>query len=241
PLNEIYIEPLFRPERAGTEQGDRSASDSDRLTVRDVVDTCFRTVVLGDPGAGKSTLARKITNDLSEGTFGSPGCRLVPFLVPLRRYEEAKRDERCTIVEHMGRSIREDYQVDPPDGMIEYLLLTGRAFVIFDGLDELLETHRRREVVQAVESFCSLYSAAPVLVTSRRVGYWEAPLSPGAFTAIGLLGFGHYDVQQYVVNWFNLDDTLAARDRARLAEAFITESETIRDLRSNALMLSLLC
>src|SRR5262249_48546414 len=182
----------------------------------DVVDSCFRTVILGDPGAGKSTLARKITYDLSSGRFGDPGCRLVPFLVSLRRYEEAKRESRCSLVSHVSQSIREDYHIEPPDGIVEYLLLTGMAFVVLDGMDELLETHRRREIVQAVEAFCSLYSTSSVLTTSRSVGYWEVPLNPGIFSAKSLMEFSYTDVRRYVYDWFALDDTLTAIERNSL-------------------------
>ncbi len=38
------------------------------------------------------------------------------------------------------------YGVAAPQGALEYLLLNGRALVIFDGLDELLDTSLRREV-----------------------------------------------------------------------------------------------
>jgi len=54
---------------------------------------------------------------------------------------------------------------------VDLLLLTGRAVVIFDGLDELLDTSRRADVTTRVERFCAEYPLAPVLVTSRQVGY----------------------------------------------------------------------
>ena len=39
--------------------------------------------------------------------------------------------------------------------------------VIFDGLDELLDTHYRQEIKGDIESFCNLYPTVPVLITSR--------------------------------------------------------------------------
>lgn len=239
PITQMYIEPTFK---LGNQRGYLpDSSDGIRRSLSEIVSTCFRTVVLGDPGAGKSTLARKVAHDLSAGTFGDPGAGIVPFVITLRRYEEAKRDRSCSVIEYLTDNIREDYQIISPAGAVEYLLLTGRAFVIFDGLDELLETHRRQEIVQAVESFASLYSSAAILTTSRRVGYWEAPLAPSSFRTTTLCEFSSREVEEYVQKWFMLDDSLSPSEQRRFASAFLGESETIPDLRANPLMLSLLC
>jgi hypothetical protein len=64
--------------------------------------------------------------------------------------------------------------VQAPAGLVARLLITGTALVIFDGLDELLDTGHRAEVTAIVERFCTEYPLAPVLVTSRLVGY-EVP------------------------------------------------------------------
>ena len=73
---------------------------------------------------------------------------------------------------------------------MDLLLLTGRAVVIFDGLDELLDTARRADVTTRVERFCAEYPLAPVLVTSRVVGYDQARLDDRQFTCYRLGGFG---------------------------------------------------
>ena len=84
---------------------------------------------------------------------------------------------------------------------IEYLLLSGQAFVIFDGLDELVDATRRREVAERVELFSSRYPLATILVTSRRVGYEQAGLDPLVFSQFGLGGFDDEDVDSYVRKW----------------------------------------
>ena len=73
------------------------------------------------------------------------------------------------------------YQCPSPPGLVDLLLLTGRAMVVFDGLDELLDTSRRADISARVERFCAEYPLAPVLVTSRVVGYDQARLDDGQF------------------------------------------------------------
>ena len=139
----------------------------------------YRAVVLGDPGAGKSTLAQKLAYDCSAPPVDDDEeFQVVPFIVPLRTYEEHKRTEHSSVVEFIYSYINENLQIHPPAGCVEFLLLTGRALVVFDGLDELLDLSRRKDMVAAVESFAARYSTSIVIATSRQVGYLEAPLNP---------------------------------------------------------------
>jgi predicted NACHT family NTPase len=105
----------------------------------------------------------------------------VPFLVTLREFA-AKDPPESSVVGFIENALEALYQCSPPPGLVELLLLTGRAVVLFDGLDELLDTTRRRDVTDRVERFCSEYPHAPVLVTSRLIGYDQARLDDTQFT-----------------------------------------------------------
>ena len=76
--------------------------------------------------------------------------------------------------------------------------------MIFDGLDELLDTSLRRDVVQAVEGFAHMYPTTSILVTSRRIGYEEAPLDNSLFPSIQLQQFNPGQVEKSTHNWFAL-------------------------------------
>ena len=114
--------------------------------------------------------------------------------------------------------------------------------MIFDGLDELLDTSLRRKVVQAVEAFTNAYTNTPTLVTARQVGYELAPLDAATFTALQIQPFDQNDVKRYVDSWFLLDESVpSTSERRAVADRFLTSSDTVRDLRSNPLLLALLC
>ena len=133
------------------------------------------------------------------------------------------------------------YQLEPPESAFEYLLTNGSLLVIFDGLDELLDTARRRDVSDDVESFCTRFPAAPVLVTSRQIGYDQAPLDEDRFEQFRLAPFSDEEVVDYATKWFQADPDLPTGQKRDRANAFIADSALVADLRTNPLMLALMC
>jgi hypothetical protein len=205
------------------------------LNVMDLARLLDRTVLLGDPGGGKTTAANVLAN-----AFASDPTEKVPFLVTLRDYAAEDPPER-SMAGHIEHTLETLYQCRAPDGLVERLLLTERAVVIFDGLDELLDTSRRRDVSDLVEQFCVAYPLTPVLVTSRLVGYDQAMLDDDQFTSYRLGDFGDGQVAEYANKWFAVQEGFTTAEAKAEAEAFLAESASVPDLRSNPILLSLMC
>lgn len=195
-----------------------------------------RTVVLGDPGAGKSTLAAKFVHDVALDGSGR-----VPFLLVLREFTTSFDGGGHDLLHYLEMRSRAPYNVKPPKNAIEYLLRNGRAVVVLDGLDEIVQTELRRRVVALVEGFAHLYPMVPILVTARRIGYEEAPLSPNLFNTARIPEFTDDQVRTYVHNWFVLDEATSPVEQEQLTRSFMKDSEQIPDLRRNPLLLTLLC
>ena len=188
-------------------------------------------------------MATKLCHSLASGPDRGPVLRrqLTPLLIILREFGSQKKTSICSIARFLSLQAASRYQLEPPPMAFEYLLLNGRALVIFDGLDELLETSFRQEITGNVEAFCKLYPAAPVLVTSREVGYEQAPLDERTFQLFRLAPFDDGQVCEYAHMWFGRDEDYAPEQRKQKAEAFVTESSLVPDLRGNPLMLGLMC
>ncbi|WP_051870287.1 NACHT domain-containing protein, partial [Streptomyces resistomycificus] len=162
----------------------------------------------------------------------------LPFLVLLRDF--AADAEKRSVVDHIEARLEALYQCPAPPGAVDRLLLSGAASVVFDGLDELVDSTRRREVTEIVELFCAKYPLAPVLVTSRIVGYNEARLDDRYFECYRLGPFGPDRTKEYVEKWFAQEE--GTREEAELsARSFLAESAGLTDLRANPLMLALMC
>jgi hypothetical protein len=226
PWEQLYVEPVLAAER----------EQDPEPSIERLAEPGQRLVILGDPGAGKSTLATKLAFDIAASDPAQ-----VPFLVVLRDLSEALKRGRRRLVDHLVAVGHDPYNVDLDEDAVEYLLLNGRAVVILDGLDELTEVALRQRVVQLAETFATLYPLVPMVVTSRRVGYAEAPLKPRLFRTCQIASFDTGRVEAYAANWFRLDSGVPPVDRDRLRSAFLRESRSIEDLRCNPLLLSLLC
>ena len=79
------------------------------------------------------------------------------------------------------------------------------------------------------------------MVTSRKVGYEQAPLDHETFELFHIAPFDETQVNEYIRKWFAADEEMPQAQREEKAEAFLKESRSVPDLRSNPLMLALLC
>lgn len=233
PVDDIYVEPSFRP---------NDSSVPDELSRDELVQRLDRTVVLGDPGAGKSTFAMKLAYDLARNRVTVPGGSLTPLVVILKDYGSEKENGRVSLVEWIEAVVKSDYAAPPPPGAIHYLLAAGRVAVVLDGLDELLDTSYRREIAADIETFAARYVSSPMLVTSRRVGYAQAPLDPRRFGIAFLSELDEGQIAKYADLWFGLRRELTKAERTQMSQDFMRDSaHAVADLRRNTLMLALLC
>lgn len=235
PVGDIYIEAKFRiPGGAGREERQVSGAE--------LAATMNRTVALGDPGAGKSTFALKLAYDLARERATVAGGAPTPLIVTLKDYGAEKQRSHPSLLQWIESVVNADYNVAPPEGAVEYLLASGRAVVILDGLDELLDTSYRREITRDIETFAARFVASPMLVTSRRIGYAQAPLDPRCFDIAHLSELGEEQVAKYAELWFGLRRELNPKEQRQMSADFLRDSaEATDDLRRNTLMLALLC
>jgi muramidase (phage lysozyme) len=242
PINDIYVAPNFA--EFCKPKGNRSSEgENNNLTLSNFLAKIYRAILLGNPGGGKSTLTDKLCFDLADKYSERllAGRQLTPIPVILRDYGAEKKTRNCSILQFIELTANSTYQIQAPEGAFEYLLLNGRVIVIFDGLDELLETSYRKKITADVESFCNLYPSVPILVTSREVGYEQAPLDEKKFEAYRLAPFNEEQITEYVTKWFIADSELTPSQQQQKTESFLKESQIVPDLRSNPLMLALMC
>jgi hypothetical protein len=246
-LDDVYVDvPVFLIPREGNFIGYRDLrKDLPRARVakgwQDTFNFVTKTVLLGDPGGGKSTLSKKMCLEAARSVLA--GGTQLPILVNLRTYiAEAVEDERLSLSSYVIGAVTKTL-LDPADSELEstvlYHLRVGAAFLVADGLDEVLTPSNRSKVVNEIQKLTREFPLLPVLVTSRYVGYETNPLV--GFTHLGVdhledeaIGQIYENVSRSVLQRQKSID--AAAKRTFLADASRKAAELIR----NPLLLTLI-
>ncbi len=190
----------------------------------------FRVLIMGSPGAGKSTFVKFLTAGLANPQLRNPA--LPSVVIKCRDY--AREGFSGSLVSFAAKQLTAEFQ-PVSDDALEALLLTGKISVIFDGLDEITDLPRRQDMVKRIHRLTAQFPSTSILVTTREVGYVNAPLNTKVFRSVRLQEFTYTQVEEYCHRWFKKNN------KGHLVDHFLAESEAVSDLRSNPLLLSLLC
>lgn len=194
-----------------------------------------RSVIVGDPGVGKTTLTRRMVARIAQDGLGdsNPG----PVVLELKNWPHSGANIVNLIVDQLSRK----YQLHAsPEQVIDALRL-GMLCVIFDAVDEAPDSASRRAASEAIEIFALLYPLAPIVVTSRIIGYHTYALDSTLFSLYRLPEFAENQIESYVRSWFTVSDRSDMGSVEETANRFLNESSHVPELRSNPLLLSLIC
>lgn len=223
-FDQLYID------RSLTRQSNSMQEKSD--SILDFRKSKLRCVIIGDPGVGKSTLVEHLIHTTTREPYSAKA--IAPLLLRCRDY--AARSGSVSLVEALAGTISQDLQLETKTEDLVDVLRLGRALVIFDGVDEIIDITRRREFIRQAEIFSCRFPFASIVITSRRVGYERASFDEDLFDVYELQEYSQAQVHQYADQWFRATER-PQEDR----DAFLRESKKIEDIRTNPLMLSLLC
>ncbi|UOX92474.1 NACHT domain-containing protein [Amycolatopsis sp. FBCC-B4732] len=199
-------------------------------TFRRFWETLDQAVLLGDPGAGKSTSSTVAAIEL---------CRhagVVPFVVVLREVP----DPGFYLPELLVRVLRK-YEVAVTPDSLEKLLREGSSLVVFDGLDEIADASRRADLAKKIETVACAYPFLKILVTCRKVGYRTAALSDRRFSVFQVGPFSRGQTREYVTKWFTTQAGLSGRYVEYSVHDFLAASKEMQDLTQNPLLLAFMC
>ncbi len=207
------------------------------------------TVVLGDPGSGKSTVSRYLALSLAGARGARPPHGLsdhLPFLIELRSYIAAVSEGRCTdFLGYLDHHTRNDGLGLERDALASHLHAGGRALFVFDGLDEVFDQRRRTEMAEQIVEFQARHPAVRVVVTSRIVGYSRRLFTEAKFEHYTIQDLDEIQIDEFLGRWYpgpsrEPDDTAGAeRIRHRLIDA-MQQSPALRELAGNPLLLTIL-
>jgi formylglycine-generating enzyme required for sulfatase activity/NAD-dependent SIR2 family protein deacetylase/energy-coupling factor transporter ATP-binding protein EcfA2 len=256
------VEHLERKPHEQIQAIQRERGASEPVRIEDALKKHNALVVLGHPGSGKTTLLRYLAVVFAQGrTDEKLGLKenRVPFLVPLAAYNAALRQnpnlDLLRFIPAYWRTDTMAYDIAP---LLQEHLAEGTALILLDGLDEVFESAERKRVVERVKTFIEKWKEGGTppsggnrfVVTSRIIGYRDAPLETEDIAHFTLQDFTEEEIRWFAHNWWSAylrwlhGDTASAREEAtREAErltATIFRDPGVQSLATNPLLLTIL-
>lgn len=207
-------------------------------------------VILGDPGSGKTTLLHFLALVYARGaTVASERLGLdaseadrLPIFVPLAAFDDMLRERRSeggslSLLEFLPRYYDRRRGLPGLDRLFRRALESGRAVVLLDGLDEVLDVGTRSYIAQQAGALVGELCPHGVrfVISSRFVGYRDAPV-PGGLPILSVLDFGPQEIEVFVRRWAHAYERWAANgveSPEMLRSARGLESDLLMDVRSN--------
>ena len=187
----------------------------------------YRTLlILGKPGAGKTTFLKHLVIQCSRGLFQGD---LVPFFVTLKDFAEAENKPGLLTYLDAPQFFLEKGKIS---SILNQILAQGKALICLDGLDEVLAPDSKR-VIKEIENLLHNYPDNQYLMTCR-IAAKEYTFEK--FNEVEIADFDWEQITTFANNWF--------KNKPVKPETFLTRLEKdqpIQELASNPLLLTLLC
>ncbi|QLE41988.1 NACHT domain-containing NTPase [Nostoc sp. C052] len=200
-----------------------------RVPGLEAVEKYPKLIILGKPGAGKTTFLKYLAIQSIGGKFQA---KRVPIFVTLKDFAEAA--DKPSLLEYISqqfsncRGVGERQAVSLENELLEH----GKALVLLDGLDEVREednSHVFKEIKEFSDDFQNNH-----FVISCRIAAQEYTFEK--FTEVEVADFDDEQIATFATNWF--------KDKLVKPEIFIKrleENNRIKQLAASPLLLTLLC
>ena len=193
-----------------------------------------KSVILGDPGVGKSTLLKWLMYDIC--SHRSHYSSIVPVYIKCSTYaqkiKQSYQDLAAFILQCLNLK-NESVYLDA--------LSDGHLFLMLDGLDEISDVSLRHEVVECINMFISQNPNCRVVATSRKIGYNETRLD-AHFTHYELPLFTKTQIGEFVRNWYHaVDPTQYSNETSESFLGQLQQSKSVYELAKTPLLLTIIC
>lgn len=242
-IGEIYtsvniLEKLSGRQRLGIEElrEDGNINNSDRLMLGQVrvervpgieaVERYNKLMILGKPGAGKTTFMKRLATQCNQGKFET---QRIPVFVTLKEFaEDEGRPDLPSYIAQQWRAC------DVEKTSLAQVLKHGRALVLLDGLDEVQTTEHDR-VLHSIKGFTEQFRDCQCVVTCR-IAAREYTFEQ--FTEVEVADFNQEQIEDFATKWFG------SKEDPEKGKNFIKrlqDNQPIQELATNPLLLTLLC
>ncbi|GAB3568092.1 hypothetical protein GCM10027578_20160 [Spirosoma luteolum] len=204
-----------------------------------------KTVILGKPGAGKSSLVKFITlqllNKSSKIFDNESSLNHIPLRVQLYHYNQEKKKNSDNIYSYLFRYINGELAVSNISiDLIRYMLNNLSCVVFFDGLDEIFDVQDRISVRDDIEIFVKSHLKCKVVVTSRFESNTEVPFDSKLFSTYELNGFNDEQINLYIDKWYTVVEKEEVYKNEEIENFRVELNKIDKELIKNPLLLTLI-
>jgi predicted NACHT family NTPase len=196
-----------------------------RVPGLEAVDRYSKLMILGKPGAGKTTFMKRLAILCNRGEFQS---QRVPIFVSLKEFADV--ETQPSLLTYIDRQWSE-FGVTTA---AKTLLSAGYGFVLLDGLDEVREEDNKR-VLKEIKNFTRLYRNCQIVITCR-IAAWEYKFE--SFTEVEVADFDEDQIAEFINKWFQTKGKPLTADRML---SKLKSRQPVMELATNPLLLTLLC
>jgi predicted NACHT family NTPase len=196
-----------------------------RLPGLKAVDEYSKLMILGKPGAGKTTFMKRLAMLCIHGNFQG---QRVPIFVTLKEFAEF--EGKPGILEYIDRQWSSCGVIESA----ETLLSNGHALVLLDGLDEVRDVDHD-QVLAVIKDFSRQYRECLIVITCR-IAAREYIFDN--FTDVEVADFSTEQIGEFINKWFVVKGDLL---KAKLMIDKLSDRKPVQELATNPLLLTLLC
>ena len=190
-------------------------------------------MVLGSPGAGKSTFLRKMGIEALKGELADFKHECIPVFLELKGFSSDDINIEQAIIEEFricGFPFPEEFTVK--------LLNQGKLLILLDGLDEVPAKHVNK-TIDKMQNFVDLYDKNRFIVSCRIAAYRH---NFRRFTDVAMAEFDLEQIKQFIENWFQSETDKQIGTAQKCWELLQKpENAAAKELAHTPLLLTLLC
>lgn len=216
-----------------------SLSPQQSLPISKIVEQFPRLILMGKPGAGKSTVLKYIAVNTINNNFNFD---CYPLYLPAKILNyQLQQINQFNLMKYITDTW-EVLGINQQD--IELFAKEGKILILLDGLQEI-SLNYLKTILNEIEQFINLYSQNRIIITYRS-GVYVLPLQN--FHTWELLDFNEQQIQQFAQKWFTHqnNEQLAENNNNFQYSQFLEllkrlENKSIKDLTKTPILLNLLC
>ena len=211
----------FQPQNCQKAEGLKIANDKQYL------------MVLGQPGAGKSTFLRKMGLEALNGKKGGFNHGCIPVFIELKSFTSTQIEIEKFIVDEFTIC-----DFPSPDQFMAKALEQGKLLILLDGLDEV-PTVKTNEVISQIQNFVDRYDKNRFIISCRIAAYRN---NFKRFTDVKLADFDDTQIEQFIKNWFQSEVDKQAGTAQKCWELLQQPAySAAKELAHTPLLLTFLC